>query len=426
MRLVLCTLYFPPCIFTPANRTYSWAKYLHEFDIYPIVITRQWSGSFSSELYENESIGNEVRIEKFPGYEVHYLPFKGNYRTRSMEKGIHKGKMSRRIYLAGELTLSNVFQFLLPYRNIFNYVLEYVKENKVDKVLISGSPFQLFKIGWLVNKKFKIPWIADYRDAWTEGNHKNPEGVLSNIVRRSNKYFERKWLKSASTFITVSPFLKNCIESYIHKKGAVIFNGFFKEVTLPQVALPDRSYIHFLYSGTMYSTQNYPSMVNVFKKLMDRYRDKIDIRVQFLGTAYNNEEFNNHPVFMRCEKNFNFTERVSYEESKNFHREADVFLMLGYNGVKGIATSKLFDYIQFQKPIVLFGNDKDIVEEILTKSGLGIIADEEKYLELELDRLIQEKLKQGFINQPLADKKYIDNFSRKNQAKHLAAVLKEG
>ena len=188
MRLLICTLYFPPCSLTPANRTFSWAKYLHQFGIYPVIITRQWPREFSPELYEEKSFGKKVIIEKHADYEVHYLPFTGNFRTRSLQKAdTNKQKIPRRIFLLFELLLRNTFHSLLPYSNIFKYVLNYVAENKTDKILISGSPFQLFKIGYLAKKKYNIPWIADYRDGWTGGNHDNAISLLGISKRRSHQ-----------------------------------------------------------------------------------------------------------------------------------------------------------------------------------------------------------------------------------------------
>ncbi|MEO5999796.1 MAG: glycosyltransferase [Ferruginibacter sp.] len=424
MRLLICTLYFPPCTLTPANRAYSWAKYLQLFGIYPVIITRQWPTVFNPDLYEERAIGAEVVIEKYPQYEVHYLPFLGNYRTRSLEKhGSTKNKMPRRFFLVTELLFRNVFHTLLPYKNLFTYALEYVRDNKVDKVLVSASPFQLFKIGYLIKKRYNIPWVADYRDGWTSGNHDYPSGFIGKLERISNKYFERKWLHTADCFITVSPYLKNSIEKTIGKKGYEIYNGFFREDSLRRLPEQDKTQISFLYSGTMYSTQDYRTVVQVFKKLIETYKHKITIKILFLGTVYKDDKFKNDPVFSGFEKHFILMDRVSYADALKIHETADVFLMLTYQGVKGIPSSKIFDYIKFNKPVLLFPNDHDILEEILTGTGLGIIADNDGILEEKLEKLIKEKIDKGYIDS-LPDTEYINLFNRENQAKYLADLIK--
>ena len=425
MRLLICTLYFPPCTLTPANRTYSWAKYLNQFGIYPVIITRQWPATFTTELYEERSIGKDVVIEKHDNYEVHYVPFPGSYVTRSLEKhGAAKNKMARRISLVFGQLLRNMFNGFLPYKNLIRYALDYVRDNKVDKMLISGSPFQLFKIGYLANKRYHVPWIADYRDGWTSGNHNYPQEIIGKLERVSNKYFERKWLRTAERFITVSRNLKECIEDTIGKRGEVVYNGFFDDNDAAATKEPDKTNISFLYSGSMYFTQDYVTLVEVFKKLIGFNKGRINIKLIFLGTVYKNEPFQNDPVFEGYRDYFILQDRVSYVESLKIHAAVDVFVALAYRGAKGIPSSKLFDYIKFHKPVLLFPSDHDVLEEILTGSGLGIIAEDAAILEQQLQKLIDEKMATGKIASA-PDTAYINSFSRENQARVLASIIKE-
>lgn len=424
MRLVICTLYFPPCTFTPANRTFSWAKYLNRFGIYPVIITRQWSDKKISENYFEEAVGHEVVIEKNENYEVHFLPFSGNARTNSLNKKLNPvTKLTGKVYVAIEMLFRYFFSSLLPYGNLVSYTLNYVSKNKVDKILITGSPFLLFKIGYLAKKKYGIPWIADYRDGWTTENYKELAGVLTKPVHLLNKYFEKKWVSTASCFTTVSEFLKLSIEKYTGIKGHVVYNGFFKEGTIPEQSSRNKNEIIFLYSGIVYDKQDYNTPVTVFKKLIDAYKGKIDIKLIFLGTKYANSKFANDPVFRGYTNNILLMDRVNYGEALKIHETADVFLMLSHQGMKGIVSSKIFDYIKYYRPVVLFTNDHDVLEEILVKSNIGIIADDADKLEQYLHELVQEKAAKGFIPQN-ANEEYINSFSRENQAALLAGIIK--
>lgn len=425
MRLLICTLYFPPCSFTPANRSFSWAKYLNRFGIYPIIITRQWASEINNNNYFEKATGTKVLIEKQRDYEVHYVPFPGNYRTKKLVKNpALASSLFVKFFIAIELLLRYFFTSLLPYGNLFTYAIAYIKNNKVDKILISGSPFMLFKIGYQANKKYNIPWIADYRDGWTTDNYAEEAGFLSKPVHQLNEYFEKKWVASAAGFTTVSEYLKNGIEKYTGTKGFVVYNGFFADNNIPQKAVPDKTSIRFLYSGIVYPKQDYQTPVTVFKKLIDRYKGQIDIKVLFLGTVYANPEFANHIVFNGYEENILLMERVNYEAALKIHETADVFLMLTHKGMKGIVSSKIFDYIKYCRPVILFTNDHDILEEILIKSNIGIIAEDADMLEQQLNDLVQEKLNKGSI-QKNPDLEYINSFSRENQAKKLAAIINE-
>ncbi|MEI9958755.1 MAG: hypothetical protein WDM90_21145 [Ferruginibacter sp.] len=423
MRLLICTLYFPPCTFTPANRTFSWAKYLNKSGIYPIIITRQWPAKNITEHYFEQAAGKDVIIEKHENYEVHFLPFSGNIRTRSTGKKLNLlAKLGVKAFVATEMLFRYFFSSLLPYQNLFSYTLEYISKNKIDKLLISGSPFMLFKIGYLANKKFNIPWIADYRDGWTTDNYREETGVLTRPVHTLNRYFEKKWVATATAFTTVSEFLKQGIEKYTGKEGHVVYNGFFSDGNLPVLPRPDKSRITFLYSGIVYEKQDYNTPVTVFKKLIDAYKGQIDIKLIFLGTVYANLKFANDPVFENYRDSFLLMERVDYEAALKIHEAADVFLMLSHKGMKGIASSKIFDYIKYYKPVVLFTNDHDVLEEILVKSNIGTIADDAIELEQKLNAMLQDKLANGTIAQK-PDIAYISLFSRENQAALLAKII---
>ena len=425
MRVLICTLFFPPCSITPANRMNSWAKYLPKFGIYPIIITRQWEENIKDEFYFEKSVGDKVYVEKHDGYEVHFLPFEGNYRTCSLAqpKSIFK-KALVKIFTAAEFIFRYWFPSILPYGNLFTYAVNYAQNNKVDKVLISGKPFMLFKIGYILQKKLNIPWVADYRDGWTTDNYPEAVGPLTKPVHVLNRYFEKKWMAGAESFITVSDHIRKGIQNYTGVKGEVVYNGFYAEGSAAAPEAVNKNSITFLYSGVLYHGQDYKTAVKVFKNLIDKYQGQIEIKLVFLGTTFGNPSFAADPIFNGYETSIIRMDRVNYQAALKIHETADAFLMLTHQGKKGIVSSKIFDYIKFFKPVVLFYNDHDVLDEILTRSGLGVIADTAAMLEEKLELLIQQKSATGVLP-VIPQKNYINSFSRENQAKKLAEWVKD-
>ncbi|MBK6381496.1 MAG: hypothetical protein IPF72_18240 [Chitinophagaceae bacterium] len=126
----------------------------------------------------------------------------------------------------------------------------------------------------------------------------------------------------------------------------------------------------------LYAKQDYETVVIVFKKLFDKYKSQIDCKLIFLGTTYANPGFANNPVFNDYAANILLMDRVNYAEALKIHEQADAFLMLTHEGMKGIVSSKVFDYIKYCRPVILFTNDHDVLEEILVRSNIGIIAED--------------------------------------------------
>ncbi len=49
-KLLILAYDFPPYVSVGGLRSHSWYKYLNKFNVYPIVITRQWGNKFGNHL----------------------------------------------------------------------------------------------------------------------------------------------------------------------------------------------------------------------------------------------------------------------------------------------------------------------------------------------------------------------------------------
>lgn len=421
-KVLIVSYYFPPCSLTAANRVNSWALYFKKFGLYPVIVTRHWNAEIKSKHYTYDVSPQAYSVETNDLFEVHRLPFFANKRTRNL--GRKKNWLQRLFYMylaTQEALLRNVFPQLLPYGNMFSFAKKIARNNKVNAVLVSGGPFQLFKIGHDISKKLNIPWFADYRDGWTCLSYKEDKGPLTDTVRIVDQYFERKWLKNSSLFFTVSGSLKDAISDLIQISGHIIYNGFY-EKTKTEL---ERHFWHekftLLYSGSLYPNQNYRTLVKVVKEL---HLEFPELHLIFLGSNYNNDAFENDKVFDETSSFIEKINRVDYATSLTYHASADVFLMIGHEGFVGLASSKIFDYLKFERPIVFFKNDKDIIEHILQKTGLGVIADTESELLEKIKTLLLQK-RSGFSLKQKVNQNEINFYSRENQAKEMVKVILE-
>src|SRR5690606_2341994 len=63
--------------------------------------------------------------------------------------------------------------FFIPDARMFwikpsaNFIIDYLKQHKVDAIVSTGPPHSCHLIALNVKKKTNIPWIADFRDPWT-------------------------------------------------------------------------------------------------------------------------------------------------------------------------------------------------------------------------------------------------------------------
>ena len=102
--------------------------------------------------------------------------------------------------------------------------------------------------------------------------------------------------------------------------------------------------------------------------------------------------------------------------------DSDILLMIGHDTLKGIPSSKVYEYISLKKPILLVGTDSDILEKTIKESGLGLIANNKLKIKKILTE-IHEKLMIGEKILEKIDENKIDQFSRKHSTNKLASYL---
>ena len=225
-KILILTYFFPPSNFAGSFRAKAFAKYLHEHGYHPIVVTRNWDEDSLRYKDMSRSTIKDVIHEVKDNYEVYYLPYKGNLRDRIYNKyGDSKRVTFRKLLSFFEIVLQNFTNSVLPFKNIYTFSKNLIKEdNDIKYILATGKPYILYKFCYQLHKKFKINWIADYRYPWTANEFINKYYPFIKSRYYLERYFEKKWLKTALFFTTVSEKWTNIIGIVIKKHGYTIFN----------------------------------------------------------------------------------------------------------------------------------------------------------------------------------------------------------
>jgi glycosyltransferase involved in cell wall biosynthesis len=294
----------------------------------------------------------------------------------------------------------------------------------IGTVVISGEPFQLFKIGYLAKKKNKIDWIADYRDDWSTSEveiRKSGGGVRKFLFWFEGK-FEKKWVRSAKVITSVSEIYTRRISDYLGIKGVTVENG-FEENLLDLPVIPNFPEFTLVFSGTLYPSQDISILLEALNSLI---RKGYILKLIFLGTGFDEKEINRIsslvPNSLRAY--VTVTQRVPREEALEILRRAHVLINIAHRGLTGIPSSKLYEYVGLSKPILLIPGDSDIMEKIVDEVGLGWVANSP---EQGVDQLI--KLMTYYENPAEFDKIMFDskkkalNFGRFQQLTKLTEYL---
>lgn len=422
-KILIISYYFPPCNLTASQRIKAWAKYLNEFGYHPIIVTRNWDLPIGSPIDVHKCSGSTIKHEKNDTYEVYYLPFKQSKRDSLITM---KSKSRFLFYYQKILTFIELFSIhfyknLRPYKNFHDQALKLIKTDNIKGVIISGAPFQLFKIGHLINKKFGLPWIADYRDDWST-NEVLKYNKIEKILYYFNKKSEKNWTKNASAITSVSDHYTSKIVNFTNKTGFTIENGFEEHIIGNLTTNPLE--FKLIYNGTLYQSQDVETFLNAYVKFVENHpKDKIILK--FLGAGYDSTQRDRLNKYTeKLNNKLVITSRVEKKSIIEEQSDAAILVMLSHINCKGIPSSKLYEYFSLGKSIISYPPDNDIIDSKVNSYSLGKVCANELQILDEIERIYKNYKNQTIIHltNPEQDP-FVIQQSRKFQVKKTAEIL---
>lgn len=425
--VLILAYYYPPCPLTASARPASWAAYLAEFGYYPTVISRSWEHPIASAADTSHPSGTEPVERRDARGRTIWMPYRGNLRDRIHARyGERRLRLARRALSFAELVGQNFTLDAVPFRNIYLRAVELLEADAaLRKVIITANPFVAFQIGYALKRRFpRISWIADYRDDWSTSELGGPGGALHDVVRRLEARSERRWVGTAAALTTVSGHYRDKLSAFVGRPGHVLLNGFSEEIAA-RAAAPQRRADEFVitYSGTLYPTQPVEIFLAGYRALVERYGQRLKFRIHFPGVAFRPEQGERvRRALAGSAAEVSISERVPQEAALALQAESHALLMMGHSGLRGIPSSKLYEYLCFRCPIVLCPDDHDVIHETLADTGLGVFCDTADEVVARLAPIVEAQIAHG-LAPPAGDATRIARYSRREQVRGLAALL---
>ncbi len=423
-KILIISYFFPPCSLTASARVQSWAKWLYKFGYYPVIISRKWEKELKTLKDVSIPSSDGVLHEKHKNYEVYYLPYKGNLRDKIYQKyGEAKFGKIRQGLTFLELFFQYTNNKAIPYSNIHSFAKGLIKQGGFEHLIISGNPFNLFKFGYQLNKKFGLSWTADYRDAWSTSEiNDNSSSFLKKIIHKLDKKYEKKWVSTAKSVTASSGPIGKSIEKLTGVKSFPLFNGIAFEDFDVVKENSKREIFTIAYIGTLYDGQKIEIFCNAFKKFID-CKPNIKTKLLFPGLAFfGDQESRVEKIMKGYETYFECSDRIPRADILTLEKRAHILLHVAWQGYKGIIASKIYEYIASGTKILVVPSDDGAIKEIVSSSGCGKVITEENeiinFLELEYANFEKGIVSNNDINQP-----QIQQFSREKQVESLVRCV---
>jgi glycosyltransferase involved in cell wall biosynthesis len=381
LKIIFIAHYFPPLNSSGARRVNSFAKYLSEWGHDVTVITTK------------KTFRDGLLTEPVPDYlnllEINNIGQLSGTFVRDELRGNPESLLKARSRLGQCLLLLKRFMMkgfgqLLDHRLFFaiQFASPLLSLNvktaltEADVVITSCPPWLMHMSGWLIKKRFKKKWVADYRDQFS-GNH-----ILrgSSISRPIELWIDKCLLRSADFVTVISSPMKYYYDQF-HSNVFCIENGYddavFKEANLSQVHcdyLPHKDFT-IRYMGTITADRIPKILFEAIAKLNQTSIKKII--VEFYGeSSLLNKQLNDFGLDLI--QYVKFKPQLSYINAIKAMLTADALYFIETSdnssfSSRGVLTTKLFEYLAAKKPIIAEIKSSSLAASYIKMSGLGAV-----------------------------------------------------
>lgn len=439
IKVLILAYDFPPYVSVGGLRPYSWYKYFRKTGTDPVVVTRQWSNQYGNHLdYIAPGEHPYTVIEQTEFGTIIRSPYKPNLANRMMLKyGDSRFRWFRKI-ISAWYEFWQWFFIIGPKAGLYRAADDYLKRNtnKVDAIIATGDPFVLFKYASKLSKKYNIPWIADYRDPWSNNYEKSK-------FRSLHRFFislEKKYVHTASAITTVSEFLKyKLAQLHPHLPIYILPNGYDPEaIAQAKQAIPPTDRLRFGFVGTIYDWHPWKSVLKVFENFR-KSEPGAAFEINFYGINKQDEleeeinlrmpQLSGHIRFFRRMPN-----DILLKELAGNH----VMLLFNYYAYMG---TKIFDYLGLRRFMLLcYSQDAGAMElkqrfyavkeeegfssrlqaDLIEHTCSGLVVRDSSHLFEALGNLFQEFKTTGNI---ACRSVHVEEYSREHQVRKLAEII---
>jgi len=276
---------------------------------------------------------------------------------------------------------SNLFipdlKFLWIRPSVF-YLRRYLEQNRVDAIVSTGPPHSMHLIARRVSKITGIPWLADFRDPWTNVfNFKYLR--YTSLVTAIHKRLEKRVVKGADIVVTVTETIANEYRELAPEQRVEVVTNGFDSSDFSKTDIHVEEGFTITYTGLLVPTQN-PSVL--WKVLGERVKEQQfakNLKLRMIGNIDSSvlEEIKENGL----EENLIKMDYIPHNEVVLWQQKARVLLLSGGDEPesKGILTGKLFEYMATRRPILGFGPKGGEMDRVLEESNAGGMFDFDDY-----------------------------------------------
>ncbi|GET30603.1 glycosyltransferase family 4 protein [Prolixibacter sp. SD074] len=379
-RVLIITYYWPPSGGAGVQRWLKFSKYLPGFDWEPVIYTPENpevpvdDPSLLEDVRPGLAVIKQPIVEPYSAYKKFIGQKKGErvnaaFLSENQKPGL-KEKLS--VWIRGNFFIPDSRRFWI--RPSIRFLKKYLEEHPVDAIVSTGPPHSMHLIALALKKKLNIPWLADFRDPWTNIDF-YPDLNLTPMADAKHRKLERKVITSCDEMVVVSRQMKTEFEALGGKNIHVITNGFDDADVSGEVPETDEKF-SIIHAGSLPPNRNPRILWKGLQELVAATPELAgSLQIKLVGKVDVSvlEDIRDHQL----EPYLELVEYVPHDAVMKMLQQAQV-LLLAINqtpNAKGILTGKFFEYLAACRPVLAIGPTDGDVANILNTVQAGLISD---------------------------------------------------
>jgi glycosyltransferase involved in cell wall biosynthesis len=366
-RLLFLAYYFPPVRSIASVRSGNIAKHLSGMGWDVTVVTPDPSLRLDAEESMDGPVRSRPPAVRFL-HTGHRWPFLDPERLRSAGTGIRRfaGKAARRV----SVLFGNERE--AGWNRPAFKACSNLRADDYDVILVTGSPFGAFGVAEKIARRFRKPYVLDYRDLYTTHPHYARRAVFHPAKK------ERRLLSNAAAVTVVSGSMKESLERHfgVGGKTSVVTNGYDGE-ELSATRAERFDHFAIVYTGQFYPPLSVVTPIMAMLARLKAFRGQQLPRWAFhyYGDARNH--VHDEAVRFGVAEEVVIHGYVPRDESLAAVRAAGLAVVVisvkpdSTLEERGIVTGKIFEAIGLSTPVLLIAPPGGDAEVILDTAGAG-------------------------------------------------------
>ena len=389
----------------------------------PIVVTVD--EKYASYNQKDYSLLNEIHnIETYKTKSFDLLKLYSFIKSGNTTKSIPQSYIPNKSFFDKFTSFLRV-NFFIPDSRVgwnkyaYKKVINIISKKKIDCLITTGPPHSTHLIGLKIHNKYKLKWIVDLRDPWTEIFYLKNR-FRFHFSKQKNKKLESEVLENSDAIITtVGEKYHKLLSAKVSNKEKIfkIYNGFDKSV-YEKISINKTNQFNIVFTGVLSKNHNY----KVFKdaiELLNSKRNRLRIKLILAGRI----DMDLKNIFSKNIE-IDYKGYVNHEEAIRLIKSSHLLINFVYEDTEetDMLSGKLTEYIASGSPIINFSNSSKESEYILKFSKKSFNANYSsvkkvvKFINDEYNDWIAGKYQKSHTDN-------IDSLSRESLTKRLLDII---